>query len=407
MRIGYLDCFSGIAGDMLLGAMVGCGLPLDELRGDLAGLALDGYRLEHRRVQRGALAAHKVEVVVEGDDHHGRGLGELRQILAASELPAGVAEAAGRVFEALCAAEAEVHGVPVGEVHLHDVGAVDAIVDIVGACCGLHRLGIDRLRCSPLNVGGGQVDSAHGVLPVPAPATVRLLEDAPVYSRGPQAELVTPTGAALVSTLGTGWGGWPEMTLEAVGYGAGDQEFEELPNVLRLAVGRAAPAKDGGHDAEISVVETNIDDMNPQIFSSLIPRLLDDGALDAYTTSVQMKKGRPGFQLTVLVRRPDVDRLVELLFRETSTLGVRTWPVERRELGRRQVPVETPWGSVQMKVATLGDEVVNAAPEYDNCAALAERAGVPVKRVLQAATAAWGERSRDESEEQPEPKGDS
>jgi len=294
MRIAYWDCFSGIAGDMNLGAMVGCGLSVEDLRRDLSGLALEGFSIEHHRVQRGALAADKIDVVIDGadhghhdhddhdhddhdhddhdhdDHHHGgdeaghhhhpcRGLAEIRDILGASTLPDGVAERAEEVFVALCAAEAEVHGTTIDEVHLHEVGAIDAIVDIVGACCGLRRLGIEAVRCSPLNVGSGSVSTAHGVLPVPAPATAHLLRGAPVYSSGPEAELVTPTGAALVAVLAEGFGRWPAMKVSAIGYGAGDNEFEGLANVLRLVIGDTVEedeleASGGG----VQVIETNL-----------------------------------------------------------------------------------------------------------------------------------------------------
>ena len=240
MRIAYFDCFAGVAGDMILGALVGCGLEPDALREELSGLVLDGYRIEHRKVRRGALAADKIDVVIDGAEHPHRGLRELREILEASNLSAGVAEDAESVFEALCEAEAEVHGVSIDEVQLHEVGAIDAIVDIVGACAGLRRLGIESIHCSALNVGGGQVEAAHGVLPVPAPATAYLLRDRPVYSAGPAVELVTPTGAALVSTLAERFGGWPEVSLRAVGYGAGEHEFDDFPNVLRVAIGESS-----------------------------------------------------------------------------------------------------------------------------------------------------------------------
>ena len=428
MRIAYWDCFSGIAGDMNLGAMVGCGLSVDDLRQDLAGLALEGFRIEHRRVQRGALAADKIDVVIEGEeeypghdhehhhhqdghdhaghdhghgdhghgDHHHahpqRGLADIRAILDKSDLPPGVAERADAVFLALCEAEAVVHGVGVDEVHLHEVGAIDAIVDIVGACCGLRRLGIDAIRCSPLNVGGGQVSTAHGVLPVPAPATAHLLKGAPVYSSGPAVELVTPTGAALVATLAEGFGRWPAMRVEAIGYGAGDHEFDELANVLRLVVGEAVDDDadvPGGVGAGISVIDTNLDDASPQIVGALIPKLLAAGALDAFTTPVFMKKNRPGIQLTVIAPNPRIDGLTELVLRESTTLGVRVYPVDRRELDRRHVDVETPWGTVRVKLGILGGEVVNWNPEFDDCETIAQQTGVPLKQVIQAAAAAY------------------
>ena len=411
MRIAYWDCFSGIAGDMNLGAMVGCGLSVDDLRKDLAGLALDGYSIEHRKVERGALAADKIDVIISGEhghthdhehahDHkHGpdthehpqRGLADIRDILERSELPDGVAERADRVFVALCEAEASVHGTSVDQVQLHEVGAIDAIVDIVGACCGMRRLGIDAIRCSPLNVGGGQVSTAHGLLPVPAPATAYLLQGAPVYSAGPEVELVTPTGAALVATLAAGFGPWPYITVEAIGYGAGDNDFEDRPNVLRLVVGEAPddgePAGSGADG--VSVIETNLDDASPELIGAVIGRLLEAGALDAFATPVFMKKNRPGTQLTVIGRTEQVDDLVDIVFRESTTLGLRVYPVDRRELEREHVGVETPWGPVRVKIGSRAGEVINAAPEFDDCEQLARQVGVPVKEVIQAAVAAY------------------
>jgi len=411
MRIAYFDCFSGIAGDMILGALVGCGVDIDDLRQDLAGLALDGFRIQHRTVRRGALGAEKVDVVVDEKGHPHRGLRDLREILEGSDLPAGVAEQADRVFERLVEAEASVHGVPANEVHLHDVGAVDAIVDVVGACAGLRRLGIDKVGCSPLNVGGGTVQSAHGELPVPAPATAYLLRGAPVYSRGPQVELVTPTGAALMATLSTSFGPWPEIVLDAVGYGAGDHEFEGMANILRLAIGSHAGLQAGthetshegtpgsshagstsegvGHPGPVSVIETNLDDITPQVLGSVVQRLLEAGALDAYTVPIFMKKNRPGVQLTVLSPTEHVELLADLIFRETTTLGLRTYPVKRHELRRRHDDVDTPWGRVRVKVAELGDSVVTSTPEYEDCEAISRAHGVPLKQVIQAAASAY------------------
>ncbi len=395
MRIAYFDCFSGIAGDMILGALVGCGVDIDDLRQDIAGLALDGFRIEHRTVRRGALGAEKVDVIVDEKGHPHRGLRDLREILEGSDLPAGVAEQADRVFERLVEAEANVHGVPADEVHLHDVGAVDAIVDVVGACAGLRRLGIDKVLCSPLNVGGGTVQSAHGELPVPAPATAYLLRGAPVYSRGPQVELVTPTGAALVATLSESFGPWPEMVLDAVGYGAGDHEFDGMANILRLAIGSHADSHVGsgtegvGHAGPVSVIETNLDDITPQVLGSVVQRLLEAGALDAYTSPIFMKKNRPGVQLTVLSPTEHVELLADLIFRETTTLGLRTYPVKRHELRRRHEDVDTPWGRVRVKVAELGDSVVSSTPEYEDCEAISRAHGVPLKQVIQAAASAY------------------
>ncbi len=382
MKIAYFDCFSGISGDMVLGALVDAGCDLARLEAELRRLAVGGWKISAQKVKRGALTATHVKV--ETSEHHAhRSLETILGLIGKSELAPRIAERASRIFRRLGEAEARVHNVPVEKVHFHEVGAVDAIVDIVGACIGFELLGSEEFACSALNVGGGRVETAHGSLPVPAPATAELLRGAPSYSTGISRELVTPTGAAIASALCTEFGPLPAMTVAAIGYGAGTAELAEQPNVLRLFLGeRVAPEAGARWDESIAVIEANLDDMNPQIYGYFVERALAAGALEVFATPVQMKKNRPGQLLTVLCQPAAVDRLTELIFRETTTIGVRTYPARRRTLERECVPVETPLGVIRMKVARLNGHILNAAPEYDDCQRIAVEKNVPLKQVL-------------------------
>jgi uncharacterized protein (TIGR00299 family) protein len=302
-------------------------------------------------------------------------------------LPAAVGERASRIFQRLGEAEALVHGMPVEKVHFHEVGAVDSIVDIVGAAAGFDQLGIEEFFCSALNVGGGRVQTQHGSLPVPAPATAELLRGAPTYSTGIQRELVTPTGAAIVATVTSRFGPQPQMTVAAVGLGAGSAELAEQPNVLRLFIGEAAARRDdAGLEEDIAVLEANLDDMSPQIYGFFAERALQAGALDVFSVPVQMKKNRPGQLITVLCNPADQEKFSDLLFRETTTLGVRQSIVKRRTLQRESLTVQTSLGSIRMKVARLHGHILNFAPEYEDCQKVAAERGVPLKRVLAEAT---------------------
>ncbi len=382
MKIAYFDCFSGISGDMLLGALVDAGCEPAHLEAELRRLPITDWKLSAQKVSRGAVTATQVKVETS-EHHHHRSLGTILDLIDKAPFPPPVADRARRIFRRLGEAEARVHNVPVEKVHFHEVGAVDAIVDIVGACIGFHRLGVDEFACSPLNVGGGRVETQHGTLPVPAPATAELLRGAPSYSTGIGRELVTPTGAAIVSTLATQFGPLPPMTVSAIGYGAGTAQLAEQPNVLRIFVGEAAPraASVRGEDT-VTVIEANLDDMNPQIYGYFVERALQSGALDVFATPVQMKKNRPGQLLTVLCAPEAADRLVDLIFRETTTIGVRTYTARRRTLERESVPINTPLGVVRMKVSRLNGHILNAAPEYEDCQRLAAERGVPLKQVL-------------------------
>jgi uncharacterized protein (TIGR00299 family) protein len=470
MRIAYLDCFSGISGDMFLGALFDSGVPLSLLAESVAALKV-GARLEVSRVNRSGITASKADVYVNGEkdrprenrDHdthpphlpdqqnpgqhpheptehrheHGsrpvqlaehnyglaartpeglrpsepswaslpppgqkdahshnhvqtRGLPEVREIISSAAISEAAKKTAIRIFEALGASEAKIHNVDLEKVHFHEVGAVDALVDIVCAAVGAEALGVDEIVCSPLNVGGGTVKCAHGTFPVPAPATLDLLRGAPIYSSGIQAELVTPTGAAIVRTLAKRFAPFPAMKVDRIGYGAGSRDFPGHANVVRLTLGEqesVAANPPGGNLAQdtIAILEANIDDLNPQIFAYTMERALEEGALDAFSIPVQMKKNRPGVLLTLLCRPGDAAKLTQLLFTETSTLGVRHREERRQILARKFVTVNTQWGDVRFKVASLNGAITHFAPEYEDCRRIAVEHQVPLKTVMQEA----------------------
>ncbi len=330
-------------------------------------------------------------------EHPHRGLNEIRQIIAKANIP-GSAKARGiAIFEALADVEAKVHNSTRDQIHFHEVGAVDAIVDIVCAAVGSEALGVDEWVCSPLNLGSGTVKCAHGEFPIPAPAVVELLKDAPVFSSGIQAELVTPTGAAIVKVLATRYEPIAGMKIEKIGYGAGSRDFEGRANVVRILIGTSGASTQptagevaiGAQQESISVLEANLDDLNPQVFGYVMDRLLAEGALDVFGTPVQMKKNRPGMLLTVLCKPEHVSRLTKLIFTETTTLGVRMREEKRAVLTRRSVSVQTPWGEVRLKVANLNGTIANYAPEYEDCRRIAEDNGIPLKRVMQEAVTAY------------------
>jgi uncharacterized protein (TIGR00299 family) protein len=453
MRIAYLECFSGISGDMFLGALVDAGVPPELFTQTVTALGVDA-RLEISRVDRSGISATKVDVIAAGEkelpreefaasaghshaghdhpehshdehshthaghehkkeDHHHehehgkdahthehsqhhshRGLKEIRQIINQATISQTAKDRAIKIFETLGAAEAKIHNTDIEKIHFHEVGAIDAIVDIVCASVGAEALGVDEWICSPLNVGGGTVVCAHGTFPIPAPATLELLKNAPVYSGEIQKELVTPTGAAIVSVLASRFSRFPAMKTEKTGYGAGTRTFKDFPNVLRLSVGETAEENLSLVPVEeISVLEANIDDLNPQVFGYVMERALQEGALDVFGTSVQMKKNRPGMLLTVLCQTEDSQRLTRMIFSETTTLGVRMRRETRARLARRHVNISTKWGEVRMKLANLNGSVSNYAPEYEDCRRIAEQQHVPLKAVMQEAIKVYLEES--------------
>ncbi len=391
-RVLYLDCFAGASGDMVLGALLDAGVPLGGLRAALGSLGLEeGFHVDAERVLRAGVSATKFRVIVPGarrDAHPHRHLSGIEKHVRRSALSAAAQERAIALFRRLAEAEAAIHQVPVEKVHLHEVGALDSIVDIVGAVYAFEHLGIDDVVASPLNVGSGTVECAHGTFPVPAPATARLLEGVPVYARGPAMELVTPTGALLVTGYARAFGPLPDMTIDRIGYGAGDRDPKGFPNTLRVLVGsRVGEAQH--HEGSVVEIRCEIDDMNPQIFGTLMDRLLESGALDVFYAPVQMKKNRPGTLVTVLCAPGDRESVLALLFRETTTIGVR-WQEMRREcLDRAFETVHTPLGEVRFKVARRRGEVVNASPEFEDCARIAAARGLSVKDVQAQALVAW------------------
>ena len=466
MRLAYLECFSGMSGDMFLGALIDAGVSPQLLEETVAALHV-GAKLEISRVVRSGISATKVDVWVDGEkdlpreqywsqqnaaqsdnvardenvardqnvaralspaqshderehshhhahphvhdhehdhqhkDHnhehaHSHGtLTEIRKIITTAAISDSAKTTAIAIFEALGAAEAKIHSTTIEKVHFHEVGAVDALVDIVCAAVGAETLAADEIVCSPLNVGGGTVKCAHGTIPVPAPATVELLQNAPVYSSGIQAELVTPTGAAIVKTLATRFAAFPEMKIEKSGYGAGSRDFPGHPNVVRLTLGEASSTLTANPASErLTVLESNLDDLNPQVFGYVMDRLLEEGALDAFGMPVQMKKNRPGMLLTVLCKPEDAGRLTRLIFTETTTLGVRQRQEIRQVLGRRWENVRTQWGEVRIKIASMNGTVTNYAPEYEDCRRIAAQHRVPLKSVIQEATRAYTDGSR-------------
>jgi pyridinium-3,5-bisthiocarboxylic acid mononucleotide nickel chelatase len=384
MKLAYFDCFSGISGDMTLGALVDAGCAVEHLRAELRGLQVPGWELTAEKVWKNGMAATYVRVVTEDQSKH-RSLAAILEIFQKSELAPVVRERAAAIFQKLGEAEARVHDVPLEKIHFHEVGAVDAIVDIVGACIGFHALGIERFACSPLNVGGGTTKMAHGILPVPAPATANLLQGKPTYSSGVQKELVTPTGAAIVATLCDTFGAQPPMSVSAIGYGAGTADLEGQPNVVRIMIGETVEKTVAGFDEEISVIEANLDDMNPQIYGYFLEKALAARALDVYTTPVQMKKNRPGTLLTVLCRPQDTNALMALIFAETTTFGARTYRAQRRVLPREWVSVTTDFGDVRIKVSRVDGRILHVAPEFEDCRRLAVEKNVPLQRVIASA----------------------
>jgi hypothetical protein len=382
MKICYLDAFSGISGDMLVGALADAGADQQALIDGLTSLGT-GATFRFEKTKRRGIVATKFHVS-GGEQKAHRHLPQILRMIEKSELPTRVKLSAAAVFQRLGEAEAGVHGVPLEKVHFHEVGAVDSIADIVGACLGLELLQVSVLYCSAVNVGSGTVKTEHGVLPVPAPATAALLQGKPVYSSGPAAELTTPTGAAVAVTLAWDFGPMPPLKILATGYGAGERDFPEQPNVLRALVGAASGASEA---AAVAVIEANIDDASPQVLGYAMERLLEAGALDATISPLVMKKSRPGALLRVVARPEDRERLVQIVFAETPTLGVRMHSAERRVQAREFVEVETPHGKVRMKVA--GGV---AAPEYEDCRKIAIEKGVPLRQVIAEANLAYRKR---------------
>jgi uncharacterized protein (TIGR00299 family) protein len=416
MRVAYFDAFSGVSGDMTVGALIDAGADARQLIHGLEHLNL-GAAYSVEKVKRFGITGTKFHVHEgegkphhhHGDDghshdhthdhshdhlhdhahtdqHHHRGLSQILEQIEKAHLPAPVKEDSQRIFQRLGEVEAAIHGLSIEEVHFHEVGAVDSIADIVGACYGLHLLGVEEVYCSPINVGSGTAKMAHGVLPVPAPATAALLKEKPVYVDGPPFEFTTPTGAAIVSTLAKGFGAMPPMAIQALGYGAGTKDFTSRANVLRITIGEKQAVAES---QTVAVIEANIDDASPQILGYAMDALFAAGALDVTLTPLLMKKNRPGHMLSVVARPEDREALANIVLRETTSLGLRISASERRTLAREFVAVHTPWGPVRIKVSPAG-----FSPEYDDCQAIAQVHQVPLKEVIAAANLAYGTRKK-------------
>ena len=379
MTICYIDAFSGLSGDMLAGALADAGADRNAISHALESFAI-GASIEWTRVHRRGITASKFHVKSTVSPRH-RHLAGILKMIDAADLPPAVKAKSEKAFRLLGEAEAAVHGVDIEEVHFHEVGAVDSICDIVGICLAFELLAVERIYCSAINVGSGTVKTEHGILPVPAPATARLLEGKPIYSRGPALELTTPTGAAVVAALATDFGALPPMRISAQGYGAGDHDFADHANVVRVLVGKASGASEA---TTVTVIEANIDDASPQLIGYAMELVLEAGALDAIIIPAQMKKGRPGVLLQVLVENHRCEEIAAILFRETTTLGMRLHQAERRVQSREWIEVQTPHGIVRVKAGDHG-----FAPEYDDARTIAAMSGVPLKQILAEAAYAY------------------
>ncbi|PYN79008.1 MAG: nickel pincer cofactor biosynthesis protein LarC [Candidatus Rokuibacteriota bacterium] len=386
MKIAYFDCPSGAAGDMIMASLVDAGVPLAALRAELAKLSLEGWTLTAREVRKGAFRATKVDVEVDpGAHHHRRSLRDILQIFERSSLEASVKERATRIFTRLADAEARVHGTDREAVHFHDVGAVDAIIDVTGGVIALDLAGVAAVHVSALPLGGGLVDGPHGKIPVPGPGTAELLRGFPVVDTGVRAELVTPTGAAILTTLAASAGRMPPLTVEAVGYGAGTIDLPDTPNILRCFLGETIVGVAG--DETVLQVETTIDDMSPQLYETLIERVFDAGALDVFLQPVIMKRGRPGVVVTALCVPERVGDLSRALFEESTTIGVRWSEWRRARLERDVVVLTTAYGAIPFKVSRLGGRIVTVTPEFADVARIAREKSLPVREVLDQARA--------------------
>ncbi|MSO95930.1 MAG: nickel pincer cofactor biosynthesis protein LarC [Thermoleophilia bacterium] len=387
--IAYLDCVGGLAGDMLLAALLDAGAPEDELRAIPGRLGLHGVEINAHRVERHGIGALHVDVIGDGHAHgthgaheaheaHGATWTTIRELIETADLDPLVSERSLAVFRRLIDAESRIHGVGPEDVHLHELGSADTLVDVCGAVTLLAALGVERLVCSPLPLGRGTIRIAHGVVPLPAPATVELLRGCPVFGVDFEGELVTPTGAALAATLADGWGPLPALTIEHVGYGAGTRDFAERANLVRVVLGRVAKESQA---VEVRLLETNLDDFNPELVPDAVERCYAAGALDVWTAPVLMKKGRHGIVLSALVRPEDERVVAHTILEETSTLGVRVGALRRYELERSTQTVEIDGHPIRVKLGRLDGRLVNVAPEHDDCAAVAQQTGVPVKSV--------------------------
>jgi uncharacterized protein (TIGR00299 family) protein len=387
MRTLYFDCFAGASGDMILGALVSAGVNQRALTEQLELLSVRGWKIDFDMVERSGISATYARVQTAHEHAH-RHLSAILKIIYDSQLSQPVKDRAARIFSRLAEAEARVHNQPVEKIHFHEVGALDAIIDVCGAAIGFELLGIDHFTCSPLRVGSGMIEMAHGCFPIPPPAVAELLRGKPIYAGKIEGEFVTPTGAAIIGEVCDRFGPIPQMRIKSTGYGAGTRDHQGFPNVLRVFIGEARE-QNATADDDLLMIETNIDDMSPQLFGHVMDRAFELDALDCYLTPVQMKKNRPGILVSILCRPADREKFLQLLFAETTTLGARSYLVSRRALARETVQVETQFGSIDVKVAHISNGAASAMPEFEQCRAAARKAGVALRDVQEAARAAY------------------
>ncbi len=380
MRIAYFNCFSGISGDMILGALLDLGWPVEELEKELGKLNLTGYKIKVKKVQKKSIAATQIKIETKGDEKE-RKLPHILSIIETSKLGKEIKEISKSIFTKLAAVEAKIHKKSPEEIHFHELGGLDTIIDVVGAAVGIKYLGIEKIYASSLPLGKGFVKCAHGTLPLPAPATLELLKEIPVYGSQIEAELVTPTGAAIITSLAKNFGEMPSIKIESIGYGAGQRDLP-TPNLLRVSVGIA---KNAYQEDTVSLIETNIDDMNPEFYEHVINRLFKEGALDVFLTPIQMKKTRPATMLSVMAKEEKIEKMLEIIFEETTTLGVRISKVKRKKLMRESRGIETRYGKIEVKIARLNGVIKNIAPSYEDCQKIAFRLNIPLKEVYEEA----------------------
>jgi pyridinium-3,5-bisthiocarboxylic acid mononucleotide nickel chelatase len=399
MKIAYFDCFAGASGDMILGSLLDAGLSLDRLKAQLKKLRLKHYDLSVKPISKRGIGGSQALVNIEQVHHerHHRHLHDIQQIIEGSDLNPAIKERSLAIFTRLAEAEAKVHRTTIDAIHFHEVGAMDAIIDVVGSVSGMMDLGIERVYCSPFHLGCGTVECDHGTMPVPAPATAELIRGKPAYSTGVKGELLTPTGAAILTTIAEGFGPMPHMVVEKIGYGAGVAD-PPIPNLLRLVIGESSAEATEYHIDRVAVVETNIDDMNPQIYDYLMEKMLAMGALDVFLVPVQMKKNRPATMLTLICRLEQVEEFANFLLTETTTIGLRWRVDDRMKAARSFRKVETEFGPVTFKVAEFDARIVNATPEYEDCKRIALEKGIPLKNVMEQARVAAAKLSLHSSE---------
>lgn len=380
MRAAYFDCFSGISGDMVLAALVDLGWPVGELEREVDKLGLFGYQIEAKKVAKQSIFSTQIEINVE-EGKKERTLKDILSILDKSKLEEKIKERSRAIFTRLASVEAKIHGKSPQKIHFHELGGLDTIIDVVGAVAGMNYLGIEKVYSSPLPLGKGFVKCEHGILPLPAPATLELLKEIPVYGSNIEAELVTPTGAAIIGALAENFGQMPLMKIDSIGYGAGQRDLP-IPNLLRVSLGAL---KNVYQEDVVSLIQTNIDDMNPEFYEHVIDRLFDEGALDVFLTPIQMKKTRPATMLSVIVNQEEIEKMLELIFDETTTLGVRISKIKRRKLNREIRKVATKYGKIEVKIGKLNGILKNISPSYEECRKIATRLNIPLKEVYQEA----------------------